>query len=207
MKIIRANLREENKWEKINILIPENINFSQKFFAICKYDKNKIFFIGGESLNKKQYIFQYNYNKNQIFQSKTILTEFDFIEKTFIPLNDVYYAILPNIQKGIFKMILFNKLKGVIEIVRFEFDNNYKSSSIVKFFPNEKKNVIEFSLNMPSKFNIENYYNFQEFYEKLFFDDDKNGNNNNNNNNNNQENQFFIFNNEYISTKKKNKMN
>ena len=219
MKIIRANLREENKWEKINILIPENINFSQKFFAICKYDKNKIFFIGGESLNKKQYIFQYNYNKNQIFQSKTILTEFDFIEKTFIPLNDVYYVILPNIQKGIFKMILFNKLKGVIEIVRFEFDNNDKSSSIVKFFPNEKKNVTEFSLNMPSpEFNIENYYNFQEFYEKLFFDDDKsknnknnnnnnnhnhNHNNNHNNNNNNQENQFFIFNNEYISTKKK----
>jgi hypothetical protein len=207
MKIIRANLREENKWENINILIPENINFSQKFFAICKYNKNKIFFIGGGSLNKKQYIFQYNFNKNQIFQSKTILTEFDFIEKTFIPLNNIYYVILPNIQKGIFKMILFNKLKGIIEIVRFEFDNNVKSSSIVKFFPNKKKNVNEIDLNMPNptKLIIDKCCNFDELYTKLFNDDYKKKKNdkNNNNNNNNQENQFFIFNNEYISTKKK----
>ena len=59
----KTNLGEKPKWEKIIPKIPENLIFTQKFFAVSKSDNNSFIFIGGNHLNdeKDNYVFEYNY--------------------------------------------------------------------------------------------------------------------------------------------------
>ena len=94
----KTNLGEKPKWEKIIPKIPENLIFTQKFFAVSKSDNNSFIFIGGHHLSdeKDNYIFEYNYNKNELTQSTLIHEDFIFTEKSFIPFNDSSYALFSN---------------------------------------------------------------------------------------------------------------
>ena len=118
----KTNLGEKPKWEKIIPKIPENLIFTQKFFAVSKSDNNSFIFIGGHHLSdeKDNYIFEYNYNKNELTQSTLIHEDFIFTEKSFIPFNDSSYALFSNEIKKKFKIVFYNKGVNVIETLDFE---------------------------------------------------------------------------------------
>ena len=120
--IYKTNLGEKPKWEKIIPKIPENLIFTQKFFAVSKSDNNSFIFIGGHHLSdeKDNYIFEYNYNKNELTQSTLIHEDFIFTEKSFIPFNDSSYALFSNEIKKKFKIVFYNKGVNVIETLDFE---------------------------------------------------------------------------------------
>jgi hypothetical protein len=118
----KTNLGEKPKWEKIIPKIPENLIFTQKFFAVSKSDNNSFIFIGGHHLSdeKDNYIFEYNYNKNELTQSTLIHEDFNFTEKSFIPFNDSSYALFSNEMKKKFRIVFYNKGVNVIETLDFE---------------------------------------------------------------------------------------
>ena len=118
----KSNLGEKAKWEKIIPEIPENLIFTQKFFAVSKSDNNSFIFIGGNHLNdeKDNYVFEYNYNKNELTQSTLIHEDFNFTEKSFIPFNDSSYALFSNEMKKKFRIVFYNKGVNVIETLDFE---------------------------------------------------------------------------------------
>ena len=118
----KTNLGEKPKWEQIIPKIPENLIFTQKFFAVSKSDNNSFIFIGGHHLSdeKDNYIFEYNYNKNELTQSTLIHEDFIFTEKSFIPFNDSSYALFSNEIKKKFKIVFYNKGVNVIETLDFE---------------------------------------------------------------------------------------
>ena len=118
----KTNLGEKPKWEKIIPKIPENLIFTQKFFAVSKSDNNSFIFIGGNHLNdeKDNYVFEYNYKKNELTQSTLIHEDFNFTEKSFIPFNDSSYALFSNEMKKKFRIVFYNKGVNVIETLDFE---------------------------------------------------------------------------------------
>lgn len=118
----KSNLGEKAKWEKIIPEIPENLIFTQKFFAVSKSDNNSFIFIGGNHLNdeKDNYVFEYNYKKNELTQSTLIHEDFNFTEKSFIPFNDSSYALFSNEMKKKFRIVFYNKGVNVIETLDFE---------------------------------------------------------------------------------------
>ncbi len=129
--ISKTNLRDESKWEKIIPTIPKEINFTIKYFGVCKSNNNSLIFIGENDINEnsEKYIFEYNYDKNEIYQSLSKNhSDYDFPEKTFIPFNEESYVLFPNAPKRALKKVSYNKKYKIIHVVDFENDNESQNS-------------------------------------------------------------------------------
>ena len=129
LNILRVNILNISPFEQIEL--SENnyqINMNQKFFGVVK-NKNSILFLGGQKLNmnfnnsnnnsENNYCFEYDYDKNIITESKKKFFSINFIEKTFIPIeNDMYIQFAEykkNDYKNAIKMVQINrKEKDVI---------------------------------------------------------------------------------------------
>ena len=105
LNILRVNILNLSPFEQIEL--NENnykINMNQKFFGVVK-KKSSILFLGGQKLNmnfnnsnnnnsENNFCFEYNYDKNLITESKDKFFSINFIEKTFIPIeNDMYIQL------------------------------------------------------------------------------------------------------------------
>ena len=72
-------------------------NINQKFFGVVPdlINKDRILFLGGQFLNfennSPKKIFEFDINENEILQTNTDYENFDFIEKTFIPIENGVY--------------------------------------------------------------------------------------------------------------------
>ena len=110
---------------------------NQKFFGLAKH-KNSILFLGGQKLNmnfnnsnndnnnsENNFCFQYNYEKNLITESKNEFFSINFIEKTFIPIENNMYIQFAEYKKEGNK----NAIKKV-EISRKE--KEFINSEIIK---------------------------------------------------------------------------
>jgi hypothetical protein len=129
--ISKTNLRDESKWEKIIPIIQKEINFTIKYFGVCKSNNNSLIFIGENDINEnsEKYIFEYNYDKNEIYQSLSKNhSDYDFPEKTFIPFNEESYVLFPNAPKRALKKVSYNKKYKIIHVVDFENDNESQNS-------------------------------------------------------------------------------
>ena len=99
--ILRTDLINAGAWKEIKI---NNFNYdiNQKFFGVVK-KRNSILFFGGQMLNlfgnssKKCFIF--DYNKETIERCQTDFKPFEFLEKTFIPIEKGTYFQLAEIKK------------------------------------------------------------------------------------------------------------
>ena len=144
--IMRVNLRNEPIWEEMNAKIHTNYQFDQEFFGLCKINEG-IIFIGGKS--KNQYLFEYNYKLNEIFESKYKYKMYDFIEKTFIPINFQTYILIPRIETMEITIVSCNKYTQEIK----EFNIGEKKK-INNEFMKKKSEIPKFHLNMPEESNL-----------------------------------------------------
>jgi hypothetical protein len=69
---------------------------------------------------------QYNENNNIIEKSSIEYKEISFNEKTFLPLNNKTYFILPNFNKRSPKVIYYYRDKNFVEIKEFHTSSSYK---------------------------------------------------------------------------------
>ena len=112
LNILRVNILSLSPFEQIEL--NENnykINMNQKFFGVVK-KKSSILFLGGQKLNmnfnnsnnnnsENNFCFEYNYDKNLITESKDKFFSINFIEKTFIPIeNDMYIQLAEYKKEG-----------------------------------------------------------------------------------------------------------
>ena len=146
--IYRINLLNVSPFEEIKI---RNANINQKFFGVVKMkDRHSILFLGGQfiSLNKgpnpKEKCFEFDYEKNELCLSQRYFQSFDFIEKTFIPMQkDSYMQMEEFKHENSYspKVILFHEnyesLKNSSKILK----NNprYRESAFKSFNSNDLK--------------------------------------------------------------------
>ena len=135
----KINLKSKSaEWELVNPQISPvvcNYVFSQKFFGVVEDLNENIIFVGGmmDNNSKKNDIsnngcmnIQYNINNNFIEKSNIEFKEISFNEKTFLPLNNNTYFILPDFNKRYPKVIYFYRDKNFVEI------NEFHTSSLNK---------------------------------------------------------------------------
>ena len=149
--ISKTNLRDESKWEKIIPTIQKEINFTIKYFGVCKSNNNSLIFIGENDINEnsEKYIFEYNYDKNEIYQSLSKNhSDYDFPEKTFIPFNEESYVLFPNAPKRALKKVSYNKKYKIIHVVDFENDNESQNSQYKITGQYEHKVIFPFDENV-----------------------------------------------------------
>ena len=146
----KIEFKESSHWE---VVCPEispmviNSVFSQKFFGIVEDSKDNIIFVGGiydndnkendisENDNTESYFneneltnLQYNTNTNIIEKSDIEFKNISFGEKTFLPLDNKTYFILPNFNKRSPKIIYFHKYRDIIEINSYHLNSHSKKN-------------------------------------------------------------------------------
>ncbi len=141
----RINLRSNGTmWELINVNLEKGLSFGQNFFAVAFYKQNEVIFLGGSDTEKntqkceKSHVF--NFEKNLISLAQLEITNEDYSEKFFIPVDAVvkggrknpennqeinsenFTSILfPNFHRNNIKISIFSNLK--LNEVKFEIDN------------------------------------------------------------------------------------
>jgi len=146
--IYRINLIDVSPFEEIKI---RNMNINQKFFGVVKMkDRHSILFLGGQIINlnkdpnRKDKCFEFDYEKNELYISQRDFQSFDFIEKTFIPMQKDSYMQMEEFKQGNIyspKVILFHEnyesLKNSSKILK----NNprYRESAFKSFNSNDMK--------------------------------------------------------------------
>ena len=131
---LKSNLAE---WELVKPQISSDVYsvFSQKFFGIAEDLSGNIIFLGGmmdfddkkNDINNECMNIQYNANKNIIEKSSIEFKEISFNEKTFLPLNNNTYFILPNFNKHSPKVIYYYRDKNFMEINEFHTSSSNKN--------------------------------------------------------------------------------
>ena len=138
--IIKCNISNISPFEILNVNNRNNIN--QKFFGVVPnlINKDRILFLGGQFLNlnnnSSQKIYEYDINKNELIVTNTNYENFDFIEKTFIPIEKNNYLQIAEFKinnEYIPKIIIYSKDKQSIQINNEEDQKN----SINGMFLNE----------------------------------------------------------------------
>ena len=100
--ILRTDLLNISPFEDIKLSNLKYIPMNQKFFGVVQNYKT-ILFLGGQmiNLNKENinYCYEFDYNNNKLSISKRGFKSFDFMEKTFIPVNSDLYLQLVEFKK------------------------------------------------------------------------------------------------------------
>ena len=135
-KVVKCNVTEISPFEDIKIKNEKQIG--QKFFGVVpKINKNKIIFLGGQFLNLSKDSnlknYEFNYNTNELKSTDINFDNFDFIEKTFIPIEKNNYMQITEFRMNniyIPKIVIFGDSKQKVQLV----DEEEKKKSNGKFF-------------------------------------------------------------------------
>jgi len=100
--ILRADLNYISPFEDIKLANSKYIYMNQKFFGVVK-SNNSILFLGGQMINSnKEFInncYEYDYIDDKLIISKRGFRSFDFVEKTFIPIDNELYMQIAEFKK------------------------------------------------------------------------------------------------------------
>jgi hypothetical protein len=126
--IERCNLRrEKRKWEIVNYILENNIQFNPSFFGVSYYN-DKILLLGGNENpeeKNKHYVITISNNGEDIINefnlNKDIISVYR--EKFFIPINKLKSVNIPLIFNQP-EVLYLNINEGKIETKEFEGNNN-----------------------------------------------------------------------------------
>ena len=135
-KVVKCNIAEIGPFEDIKIKNERQIE--QKFFGVVpKINKNKILFLGGQFLNISNNLspknYEFNFNTNELILTDIRFDNFDFFEKTFIPLEKNNYMQITEFKinhEYIPKIIICGDKKQSVRLI----DDEEKIKSKGKFF-------------------------------------------------------------------------
>ena len=100
--ILRTDLLNISPFEDIKLSNQKYIPMNQKFFGVVQ-NYNTILFLGGQMINLNKEnpnnCYEFDYNNNKLSISKRGFKSFDFMEKTFIPVNSDLYLQLVEFKK------------------------------------------------------------------------------------------------------------
>ena len=142
-----------------DIKIKNDKQIGQKFFGIVpKLTKNRIVFLGGQYINLSNQIssknFEFDLNTNEIIQSNINFENFDFIEKTFIPIDKNNYMQITEFRLNneyIPKIIIFGDKKQSIQLINEEENNKSKGKFLEEGFDSVESNNFKVFISNKSK--------------------------------------------------------
>ena len=153
-KVVKCNVAQVGPFEDIKIKNEKQIE--QKFFGVVpKINKNKVLFLGGQFLsfsNKvSQKNYEFNFNTNELILTDINFENFDFIEKTFIPIEKNNYMQITEFKMNneyIPKIIICGNKKQSVKLVEEEEKNKSKGKFFEEGFDSvESKNLKVFISN------------------------------------------------------------
>ena len=136
---INLNKLDNPVWEIIYPQISPNLAdnvYNQKFFGVVEDFKKNIIFVGGiydnyssnnnnlEEKENKTMNTKYNIKKNMMEISDIPFNEISLCEKTFLPLDNKNFFILPNFSKRAPKIVYFSKDKNAINFTSYKSNIN-----------------------------------------------------------------------------------
>ena len=153
-KVVKCNVAGIGPFEDIKIKNEKQIE--QKFFGVVpKINKNKILFLGGQFLNlsnnSTQKNYEFNFSTNELILTDIDFENFDFIEKTFIPIEKNNYMQITEFKMNneyIPKIIICGNKKQSVQLVEEEEKNKSKGQFFEEGFDSvESKNFKVFISN------------------------------------------------------------
>jgi hypothetical protein len=133
--VVKCNISNISPFEDIKL--KNEILIGQKFFGVIpKISKNRILFLGGQYLDSSNNIslknYEFDFNTNELILTNINYKKFDFIEKTFIPIDKNNYMQITEFRQNneyLPKIIIFgDKKKSIID------EEEEKSKSKGKYF-------------------------------------------------------------------------
>ena len=121
-KVVKCNISNISPFEDIKL--KNEILIGQKFFGVIpKISKNRILFLGGQYLDSSNNIslknYEFDFNTNELILTNINYKKFDFIEKTFIPIDKNNYMQITEFRQNneyVPKIIIFgDKKKSIID--------------------------------------------------------------------------------------------
>ena len=166
--LVKCDISTVSPFEDIKIKNDKSIG--QKFFGIVpKLTKNRIVFLGGQYIKLSNQIssknFEFDLETNEIIQSNINFENFDFIEKTFIPIDKNNYMQITEFRLNneyIPKIIIFGDKKQSVQLINEEENNKSKgkfleegfdsveSRNFKVFISNKSKNSVNTNSIVPS---------------------------------------------------------
>jgi len=153
-KVVKCNISNISPFEDIKLKNEQIIG--QKFFGVIpKISKNRILFLGGQFLDSSNNMslknYEFDYNTNELILTNIDYKKFEFIEKTFIPLDKNNYMQITEFKinnEYIPKIIIFGDKNKSIK----SDEEEEKKKSKGKFFEEgfdsvESKNIKVFISN------------------------------------------------------------
>ena len=133
---INLNNLDNTAWEiiypNISPQLGDNV-YNQKFFGVVQDYRKNIIFLGGiydnlrndnSEENKIKMNTKYNIKKNTMDISDIPFKDISFSEKTFLPLDNKNFFMLPNFTKREPKIIYFNKEKNTLNFSTYKSNQN-----------------------------------------------------------------------------------
>ena len=133
--VVKCNISNISPFEDIKL--KNEILIGQKFFGVIpKISKNRILFLGGQYLDSSNNIslknYEFDFNTNELILTNINYKKFDFIEKTFIPIDKNNYMQITEFRQNneyVPKIIIYgDKKKSIID------EEEEKNKSKGKYF-------------------------------------------------------------------------
>ena len=170
--VVKCDISIISPFEDIKIKNEKQIE--QKFFGVVpKIENNRILFLGGQFLNLTNNLYpknyEFDYNTNELILTNINYENFDFIEKTFIPIEKNNYLQITEFRlndKNIPKIIIYGDKNKSVKIINEEekikskgkfFEEGFNSieSKNFKVFIKQSKDSVNINSIVPSSSNDE----------------------------------------------------
>ena len=170
--VVKCDISIISPFEDIKIKNEKQIE--QKFFGVVpKIENNRILFLGGQFLNLTNNLYpknyEFDYNTNELILTNINYENFDFIEKTFIPIEKNNYLQITEFRlndENIPKIIIYGDKNKSVKIINEEekikskgkfFEEGFNSieSKNFKVFIKQSKDSVNINSIVPSSSNDE----------------------------------------------------